>query len=126
MYSVILLLSVTIRSDGGYSSVCIKYWYRISTKLGIFLRKNSHYFYKAIEVRVKVVVCELSHNTSLLLYIYILSVHYVLILYFVISTISYQTIMVTHRLRRLIAGLHRGGPISITVKSMWDFWRTKW
>ena len=32
--------------------------------------------------------------------------------------------MVIHE--RVIAGSHHEGPSSITVKSMWDFWRTKW
>jgi len=53
-----------------------------------FLKENCRYFYKAVEVRVKVVVCELSHNTSHCLYISfpLLLSHFVKFRYFNNST----------------------------------------
>ena len=48
------------------------------------LNKDTHYLYRAIYFRVKVVVCELSHYTSLLLYMSFsfLFSHFLQLLYF--------------------------------------------
>lgn len=52
-YFVVLLLSVTIWSDGGYSSVCMKYWFRISTKLWLFWKRNVIIFIRPLRSELR-------------------------------------------------------------------------